>query len=245
MADNRKLVEVIEKKEVKFNKPIAIAGFAGPGLVGTIAVNYIIEKLGMREIGHISSRLVPSYTIFIDGLLKYPLRAYSDDEGTLLAIVSDIPIPEGSYYDLAKGIMDWVESKKISEIVVLGGVHIEDKVDKMDIYAAAEPEVLEKLGSQGIKILARGIISGMSAAILNECLLRDITGICLLAPTDVESPDPEASASLIEALNAVYGFKIEVDTLVVEAENIKDKREKVVKNIEEDRKYDFSKQFYS
>ena len=43
--------EVFEIKKVELKSPIIFAGFVGAGLVGPVAINHIIEKLEMQEIG--------------------------------------------------------------------------------------------------------------------------------------------------------------------------------------------------
>jgi proteasome assembly chaperone (PAC2) family protein len=35
---------------IKLNNPILIAGFPGPGLVGSISINYVIKKIDMQQI---------------------------------------------------------------------------------------------------------------------------------------------------------------------------------------------------
>ena len=42
-------VSIIETEEVKLNEPLFVLGFAGPGLVGGIAVAHIIEQLEMKQ----------------------------------------------------------------------------------------------------------------------------------------------------------------------------------------------------
>ena len=48
--------EVFETKKVELKNPIIFAGFVGAGLVGPVAINHIIEKLGMEEIGVMRSK---------------------------------------------------------------------------------------------------------------------------------------------------------------------------------------------
>ncbi|MHA1597031.1 MAG: hypothetical protein ACTSWV_05375 [Candidatus Asgardarchaeia archaeon] len=46
----REVVEILERVNWKANDPIAFIGFPSPGLVGSIAVSYIIEELKMIHI---------------------------------------------------------------------------------------------------------------------------------------------------------------------------------------------------
>ena len=72
--------EVFEIKHSKLNNPIIFAGFVGAGLVGTLSVNQIIEKLEMKEIGYMRSKHLPPSTVFIRGRLRHPFRFYANND---------------------------------------------------------------------------------------------------------------------------------------------------------------------
>jgi uncharacterized protein len=238
-----KSVVIKEKEKIELKNAVAIAGFAGAGLVGTIAVSHIVEKLKMREVAYFSSKLIPPFTVFLDGLLKYPLRIYVNNEKTLVAILSEVPLQENSYFDIANALLDWLESKNIKEITVLAGVTMSDSTDK-SVLAAAEPEILEKLTNKGIRILSRGLIAGISASILNQTLHRPMTGICLLAPTMEDIPSPEAAVTLINALNNLYDLNIDINPLIKEAEVVRKKREEVSQAMKQVKEKDTSLRLY-
>jgi hypothetical protein len=48
----------------KLNYPILIAGFSGPGVVGSISANYIIEQLHMRQISYVESEFIMRAVIY-------------------------------------------------------------------------------------------------------------------------------------------------------------------------------------
>jgi uncharacterized protein len=65
----------------------------------------------------------------------------------------------------------------------------------------------------GIEMIPQGFITGISGGILNECLIRKIKGVVLLAKANESLPDSLASVTLIEAINKTYGMKIDTDEL--------------------------------
>ena len=74
---------------------ILIAGFPGSGLVGSIAVEYLVEALSFTHIGNIASPLLPAVSLATAGLAQAPLRLY--EKGRLLVVLSDVPVSdEGS-----------------------------------------------------------------------------------------------------------------------------------------------------
>ena len=62
----------------------------------------------------------------------------------------------------------------------------------------------------GIKMIPQGFITGISGGILNECLVRKIRGVTLLAKANEKMPDTLAAVTLVDAINKIYG--IDVDT---------------------------------
>ena len=51
--------QVYEIKKTVLKSPVIFAGFVGAGLVGPLAIGYMIDKLKMKEIGYIRSRHLP------------------------------------------------------------------------------------------------------------------------------------------------------------------------------------------
>ena len=67
--------------------------------------------------------------------------------------------------------------------------------------------------NNGIEMIPQGFITGISGGILNECLIRKISGVVLLAKANESLPDSLASVTLIEAINKTYGMKIDTAEL--------------------------------
>ena len=61
--------EIYEASGAKLKNPVIFAGFVGAGLAGTISVDYIINKLDMKEIGFLRSKHLPPSTVFMHCLL--------------------------------------------------------------------------------------------------------------------------------------------------------------------------------
>jgi hypothetical protein len=59
----RPLTKVVQKKK-RLDSPILIAGFPGPGLVGSISTSYIINKLHMDQIACVESEFIVPGVIY-------------------------------------------------------------------------------------------------------------------------------------------------------------------------------------
>ena len=203
--------EVFETKQTKLNSPIIFAGFVGAGIVGPLAVNHIIEKLDMEEIGVLRSKYLPPSTVFIRGRLRHPFRFYANKEGTVCAIICEITLMMDGLYTLISTILDWATEKGSKEIVILDGVASNEHDDKA--YCAAEEDLVRTMADKDISMIPQGYITGLPGGILNECLVREIQGLTLLVKANNTFPDPVAAATLIGALNRFYDMNIDITEL--------------------------------
>ena len=209
--------EVFETSNKKLRNPIIFAGFVGAGLVGPVAINHIIEKLEMDEIGVMRSKYLPPSTVFMRGRLRHPFRFYANQEGTICAIICEITLRMEGLYSLVSTILDWAAEKGSKEIVILDGVPSSEHDDKA--YCAAEEDLVRTMADKNINMIPQGFITGIPGGILNECLVREIQGLTLLVKANKTSPDSEAASTLIEALNRFY--EMNIDT--IELQENKDK----------------------
>jgi uncharacterized protein len=210
--------EVFEIGKTKLNSPIIFAGFVGAGLVGPLSINHIIEQLEMKEIGVMRSKYLPPSTVFIRGRLRHPFRFYSNKKGTVCAIICEITLRMEGLYTIVSSILDWAAEKGSKEIVILDGVASDEHDDKA--YCAAEEDLVRTMADADISLIPQGFITGLPGGILNECLVREIQGLTLLAKANKVDPDPAAASTLIEAINRFYQMSIDVGDLLKERDRL-------------------------
>jgi len=202
--------EVYEIKKTVLKSPIIFAGFVGAGLVGPLSVGHIIDKLKMEEIGYLRSRHLPPSTVFIQGRLRHPFRLYSNNDGTICAIICEITLPFG-LHDIVSTILNWAEKNGSHEIVILDGVAAVTHDNKA--FCAAEEDLCRVMESNDIKMIPQGFITGVAGGLLNECLVRKIQGVTLLVKASEKGADPLAAATLVEAVNRAYNMNIDTTDL--------------------------------
>jgi len=201
---------VYEIKKTILKSPIVFAGFVGAGLVGPLSVGHIIDKLKMEEIGYLRSRYLPPSTVFIQGRLRHPFRLYSNNDGTICAIICEITLPFG-LHDIVSTILNWAEKNGSHEIVILDGVAAATHDNKA--FCAAEEDLCRVMESNDIKMIPQGFITGVAGGLLNECLVRKIQGVTLLVKASEKGADPLAAATLVEAVNRAYNTNIDTTDL--------------------------------
>jgi len=209
--------EVYEIKKTVLKSPVIFAGFVGAGLVGPLAVGCMIDKLKMEEIAYLRSRHLPPSTVFMQGRLRHPFRLYSNNDGTICAIICEVTLPFG-LHDIGNTILDWAEKKGSHEIVILDGVASTSHDDKA--FCAAEEDLCRVMEDNDIKMIPQGFITGVAGGLLNECLVRKIQGVTLLVKANDKGPDPLAAATLVKAVNRAYHMNIDTTELRKEKKRI-------------------------
>lgn len=204
-----------------FSKPLSgegasvLMGFPGSGLVGSIALQYMVDQLEFNLIGSMTSKFFPPLAMMNKGVINVPVRLYEKEK--IAVIVADIPIHPMICYEVANGIMDWLMPFRIKEIVTIAGI-ITNETEKRVFGVTTSESTLDRIKDSTL-ILPMGSISGIASSLLTECKIRGVPGYGLLGET-VNSPDPRASAATIEVLNKMYNLNLDVKPLLEQAEEI-------------------------
>jgi uncharacterized protein len=109
----------------KNNKAVLIAGFPGPGLVGSISTSYMIDKLNMRQIACVESKYISPGVIYVDGKLRHPFRLYATEDGNVCVLVCEAPIMLNGIHSVLDTVMDWAIKNTIREVLVLEGIPVQ------------------------------------------------------------------------------------------------------------------------
>jgi len=162
------------------------------------------------------------------------LRFYANKEGTVCAVICEITLRMEGVYTIVGAILDWAKEKGSNEIIILDGVASNEHDQKA--YCAAEEDLCRVMADKNINVIPHGFITGIPGGILNECLIREIQGVALLVKANKLLPDPEAAATLIEAVNKMYKMQIDVSDLKKEKERIGAELEELSQKYVQDRK---------
>lgn len=88
---------------------ILLVGFPSNGLVGTFAISYLIDNLGMKEIGEINHPDLPPVLFVENGEILPPIRIYK--KNNIFVIISVLPFDPYLAYDFTESILKY--SKKM------------------------------------------------------------------------------------------------------------------------------------
>jgi uncharacterized protein len=220
-----------EFKNIVLKDPVLIAGFPGPGLVGSISVNYLIEKLQMKQIGCVESEFIIPGVIYYDGRLRHPFRLYSNQEGSLCVLVCEAPILIRGISSVLNLVMKWCNNNNIQEVLVLGGFSrpgLDNSKREPYIFSSINEDSVQKT-SFDRKIITTYLepttfIGGIPGGLLSSSLANNIPCTALFIPSRDDLPDAEGAAIIIDEINKITkDEKLKVDTsqLRQEGENLK------------------------
>ena len=240
---------------IKLNNPLLIAGFPGPGLVGSISINYVIKKLDMQQIFCFESEFIVPGVIFMDGKLHHPFRIYSNLDGTICTVICEAPIMIDGMHSVLDALATWAEDVGINDVFVIDGIAIspgssKDTNSKVISNLERRPIILSSSDDKiinsnhnkpnlNIESLIEGsttFIGGIAGGLLSSCISHNISCSVIFIPTQSGIPDPDGAALTIELLQntiANNNFKVDTSELRKQGEEMKHKLNNLIKSIKQ------------
>jgi len=221
-------VEIIDFEDIDLHNATVIAGFPSIGLVSTIVANYLIDAIGLRQIGALNSPHFPTLSVVHTGEPLSPVRIYGGtlESGEKIAIfVSEFKPKPNLINSLSNAILKWVQQKKCKLLISPEGMVVEGKSSGgeniVDAYAIGSTENARKtLQAKNIPQFKNGIIAGVSGVLLNKGKQENFDVISILSEAHPNFPDARAAAAAINVIATVVGVNINVGPLYDEAERI-------------------------
>ncbi len=127
---------------IVLNDPLVLVAFPDVGLIGTVALDYIIRQTAMHQIAFMESEYVMPASVFIDKQFRHPFRIYANSEGTICIVVCEAPILSTGINSITKTITEWCIRSKARELIVATGImhelaiesSIEEDLSKRRVY---------------------------------------------------------------------------------------------------------------
>ena len=223
-------MKIIKYSKTSYRDPIAIVGFPGVGLVGSILTGYIVRVLEMEVIAAVASSDFPAYTLIQNGNPYPPIRIYgckretsSNYCGDLIIVTSEITLKPEQYYELNAILMELFKKMGIKYVVALEGIPKFN--DELGIMACGSSETAkERIDALELKRFDDGLIRGLTGVMLYEAFYTGADVTVMLCPANPNLPDPRAAAMILEPLTKlVPELKIDTEPLYREAEEIENK----------------------
>ena len=227
-----------EFASVEPKNPILIEGLPGLGLVGKIAIRYLIKQMKAKKFAYLYSPHFPYFVLVSKKgnvrLLRGSFYYWKNKDGKndLLLFTGDSQSQtiEGQY-EIADRMLDFSQKHQVQTIVTIGGYRVETN-DKPKVFVAAtSPDILAKATKGGAFVSDSGSpIVGTAGLILGLARFKKIDALCLLGETRGYLPDPMAARSVLEVLKAMFNFDLDLaglDEDIAKAEKMMTRLQKI------------------
>lgn len=203
-----------------------ILGFPGAGLVGSMALSYMIEKLNLSYIGYLESETFPPLMSIHKKTPMPPIRLYHSSKDNIVCMFSEFSIPTEVVYELSDSLLKLVKDKKLGGVLSIGGMPIREGDEKYlsTIFGiASNKETIDKMTKAGIKPITEGVSTGVNAILMVKSANTGIDNADILIPISGNITDPKYAELAIEAINKYLGLSIDTQELEKEAKLVESK----------------------
>ncbi len=240
------MIKLIEHRKVSPNNPVLIQGLPGLGLVGKIAVQYLIDQYNPPLVARIVSDLIPlpdgsagvrveEEDLKLASIDLYYLKRDGSRRDVILMTSEAQPVPWGQYR-IAERVIKYVSSLNVNLVLALGG-YVPGSPNIKGIFACTnDPDLMRELESYGVKRLRGGYVTGACGIIVGMAYVHGIRSACLLGTTGGSFPDPEASKRVLQVVDKIIGGQTdfsEMDRMIEREKELMEELRRAAREIAE------------
>jgi uncharacterized protein len=224
------MIDLYKFKDVDLKDGTVIVGHPSVGMISSIAISYLVDKLDLDQVAAFDSDQFPPISLVFNNKPKCPARIYAREDLKIAAIVSEFVPSPLIVRPLARKILEWAEENGCKRIITLEGL-VSSGDGEIEVYYVTsldkESKKMKKMRI-GAKPLNVGMITGVSAVLLNEGRRENFDVICLLGEARPDIPDSEAAAKLVGVVDQMFPeIKIDVAPLLEDARMLEERMKKL------------------
>ncbi len=224
------MIDLYKFKDVDLKDGTVIVGHPSVGMISSIAISYLVDKLDLDQVAAFDSDQFPPISLVFNNKPKCPARIYAREDLKIAAIVSEFVPSPLIVRPLARKILEWAEENGCKRIITLEGL-VSSGDGEIEVYYVTsldkESKKMKKMRISA-KPLNVGMITGVSAVLLNEGRRENFDVICLLGEARPDIPDSEAAAKLVGVVDQMFPeIKIDVAPLLEDARMLEERMKKL------------------
>ena len=201
-----------------------IEGFPGFGLIGTIAVEFLLDHLDTEKIGIIEMDEIPAMIAIHQNKVIEPVSLHYNKKYNLV-LVHAINIGKDLGWKLAGIIEELTKELDAKEVISLEGVGSPNPSSKVFFYSTHDGALAKKLSAIAAP-LNEGIIVGVTGALLARS--SRVPVVAFFAEAQSGLPDSKAAAEIIKALDAYAGLQVDPKPLLQQAKEFEQKLKGII-----------------
>ena len=211
------MIEIKLFKKVDLSKYTFIEGFPGIGLVGPMAISYIIDKMQLEYIGYMESPDFPPLISIHDTKPMPPIRVYVSQKYRIVTIFAEFAIPLELVYGMTDAVYSFIVQNKVSGIFSISGIPMLGDTMTGAMTIASSDGALKAAQKVGLKPVKEGVVTGISALLLKRATMAALPDTSIMVPIEQSVANPKYAKVAIEALNKLLGLNIDTEELEKEA----------------------------
>ncbi|MCS7099572.1 MAG: PAC2 family protein [Sulfolobales archaeon] len=210
---------------------ILVTGFPGFGYVGTIAVRYMVKKLGAVKVGTVFTRYMPDFTAIDDYGVVTPFEIFAHSEKNVLFLLNNVIPHTPERQSFVEAIADWFTSVGGSRAILIGGLNSKFRVGGEELswvcinncgWELAEPP------------LPKGLyIVGPLALLTMAFEIRGVPTLVILPYTDPSKYDPKAASVAVKKVGSLLNVSIDVRELIEHSKVVEEAEEMLKEAVKE------------
>ena len=126
-------VDICDFEESDLQGATVIAGFPSIGLVSTIAANYLIDALNLKQIGCLNASQFPALSVVHTGEPLSPVRIYAGTQISgekIVVFVSEFKPKPTLINAISDAIIKWIIEKSCKLVISPEGMVVEGKASR-------------------------------------------------------------------------------------------------------------------
>ncbi len=245
-------IKLLRKPEL--NEAVLITGLPGIGLVGKLAVDYLLKQFKPEKIAEVYSDSFPPSVHTEKGIIQmirdelylyeYKKKSYLFLAGPVQPSLDIRMASPSDHYEFAEKLALLMKELKVKKIYTLAGINIGDERLEREpkiIAAATSKEFLKELTKAGAKTDKQaGLISGAAGLLPGIAFQLGLEAACVMGETNAKLVygDHGAAKIVLEYLVNLFGFKVDMRNIKKESANIEDAFAQLNKQLEEAKEAD-------
>ena len=222
-------VKIKELKKPELKDVTLVQGLPGLGLVGKLAVDYIIEELKPEKFAILYSNdlMLPDgkagVLVDIKGvcdLPRYEFYSYRTAKGDLVFLTGNTQPVSWAQYEVAEEVLNYLKSFGLKMVIAVCGT-VARGISGEVYVSANDEELLKEVSSKyGLKVSSEGAVTGACGIVPGLAKLYGIKGVILMGGVGQIYPDPVAARAVLKVLNAMLGLNVSLARMDLIVEDI-------------------------
>lgn len=222
-------VEVNSMATPDLESPALVEGLPGSGLVGMLAAEHLVEEMNGQPVRQIYSKYFPPTVPVTDEgtamLATLTVYVVASKQRDILVLTGPVQAETTfGQYTVTEAVLNIAADFGVNELVTLGGAVMGEPVEDPVVVGAVtegSDNLRKRLKAADVSLqheCSPNTIGGMSGLVLGLGNRRGFAAGSILGTTGGRHADPKSAKAVLEKLQDIFGFSVNLTSFVDEDE---------------------------